>query len=247
MFKMSRLIPAFFCLICSGGLLLQPLQAAAQDAPFYQEIQAFKQLDSLQPPPRQAILLIGSSSFTMWKDVQEYFPGHPLINRAFGGSTLSDLLRWAPDIITPYRPRQVIVYCGENDLAADSAADGQTVYHRWLRLFGWIREQLPGIPVAFVSLKPSPSRRHLWSKMQEANRLIRNFMRTQPRAVYIDVYNRMMDARGQVRGDIFIADSLHMNARGYRIWQQAIAPHLLPSSRINKAVPLNGASPLQSH
>jgi hypothetical protein len=83
--------------------------------------------------------------------------------------------------------------------------------------------------------------------MREANRLIRNFMRTQKRALYIDVYNRMMDAHGQVRGDIFIADSLHMNTRGYRIWQQAIAPHLLPSARPNNVMPLNGASPLKKH
>lgn len=232
---------------CSCCLLLPAQPLAAQEAPYYRDILAFKQLDSLQPPATGAILLIGSSSFTMWKDVQDYFPGHTLINRGFGGSTLLDLLRYSPDIITPYQARQILVYCGENDLAADSTADGQTVYHRWLRLFGWIREHQPGLPVAFISLKPSPSRRHLSPKMREANRLIRNFMRTQEKALYIDVYNRMLDARGQVRGDIFIADSLHMNARGYRIWQKAMAPHLLPTSRMTKAVPLNGASPLKPY
>ena len=244
---MPRFILGLFCLFCSCCLLLPVQQLTAQEQPFYQDILAFRQTDSLQAPEPGSILLIGSSSFTMWKDVTDYFPGYNLINRGFGGSTLLDLLRYAPDIITPYQARQIIVYCGENDLAADSAANGKTVYHRWLRLYGWIREHQPGVPVAFISLKPSPSRRHLWHPMREANRLIRNFLRTQEKAQYIDVYNRMMDARGQVRGDIFIADSLHMNARGYRIWQKAIAPYLLPSSGMNKVMPLNGASPLKPY
>lgn len=245
---MQRFIQTLIVFLSTGWFILSaPSSLSAQEIPFYQDIAAFRQLDSLQPPPSDALLLIGSSSFTMWKDVQDYFPAHRLINRGFGGSTLTDVLRYAPDIITPYQARQIIVYCGENDLAEDSTADGYTVYHRWLRLFGWIRERQPAVPVAFISLKPSPSRRHLWPKMREANRLIRNFMRTQEKAQYIDVYNRMMDGRGQARGDIFIADSLHMNARGYRIWQKAMAPHLLPSSRMNKVIPLNGASPLKPH
>ena len=100
-------------------LALCALAGAQQpEDPFYNDIRAFKKQDSIQPPPRHAILFVGSSSFTRWTDVQDYFPKHRIINRGFGGSTLQDVIRYAGDIITAYHPKQVVIYCGENDLAA---------------------------------------------------------------------------------------------------------------------------------
>ena len=63
---------------------------AQQDLPFWDDIQAFKHQDSIQMPPQHAILFVGSSSFTKWTDVQNYFPGYTIINRGFGGSSLPD-------------------------------------------------------------------------------------------------------------------------------------------------------------
>jgi lysophospholipase L1-like esterase len=37
----------------------------------------------------------------------------------------------------------------------------------------------------------------------------------------------MLDAEGRPLSDIFVADKLHMNAKGYAIWREVIAPHLL--------------------
>jgi hypothetical protein len=90
----------------------------AQQQPFYDEIQNFKNLDSVSPPPQNAILFVGSSSFTKWTDVQSYFPNYTIINRGFGGSSLPDVIRYANDIIIPYHPKEIVIYCGENDLAA---------------------------------------------------------------------------------------------------------------------------------
>src|SRR3954471_14539458 len=87
--------------------------ANAQDTAFKKDILKFKKQDSLSFPPKNAILLVGSSSFTKWQDVQSYFPGYTIINRGFGGSVLPDVIRYANDIIIPYRPKQVIVYCGD--------------------------------------------------------------------------------------------------------------------------------------
>ena len=42
---------------------------AQQKPDFWNDIQEFKEHDSLNPPPKNAILLLGSSSFTMWRDV----------------------------------------------------------------------------------------------------------------------------------------------------------------------------------
>jgi len=199
----------------------------AQEPAFYNDIQNFKKQDSINPPLQHAILLVGSSSFTKWTDVQSYFPGYTIINRGFGGSTLPDVIRYANDIIFPYQPKEIIIYCGENDFAADDNTTAQMVFDRFKTLYGMIREKLKTVPLAYISLKPSPSRRKYWSKMIEANRLIRDYINKQPHASYINVFDLMMNASHQPKPEIFLEDSLHMNAKGYAIWQKAIQPYLI--------------------
>lgn len=176
-------------------------------------------------PPRQAILFVGSSSFRMWDSLQQMFPNHTIINRGFGGSNLLDLQRYMADIVFPYNPSQIVIYSGENDIASDNVS-AQDVLQRFDVVFTAIRQKLPTVPVSFVSIKPSPSRIKYMPLMQEANALIQNYLRAKPRTSYVDVYQPMLTPNGRPRPDIFLADSLHMNQNGYRIWQKAIQPHL---------------------
>ena len=200
--------------------------ARAQQAPFYNNIQHFKQADSAHFPPQKAVLFIGSSSFTKWKDVQEYFPQHTIINRGFGGSSLPDLIRYVNDIVFPYNPRQVVIYCGENDLGASDTVSAATVAQRFITLFTMIRDRYPRIPIAYVSMKPSPSREHLMPKMDEGNRIIQEFLKKKKRTSFIDVYHLMLDTGGKPREELFVQDRLHMNKSGYAIWQKALEPYL---------------------
>jgi lysophospholipase L1-like esterase len=170
---------------------------------------------------------VGSSSFTKWVDVQNYFPDYTIINRGFGGSTLTDLIRYADKIIFPYEPRQVVIYEGDNDLAASDTITPETVLNRFKKLFALIRKNFPNTSIAFVSIKPSPSRMRLMSKMEEANSLIKNFLKTQKNSAFIDVYHKMLNKEGMPDKSIFIEDELHMNAKGYAIWQKAIQPYLV--------------------
>lgn len=201
--------------------------ATAQQPPFYDDIRAFKKQDSIKPPPQHAILFVGSSSFTKWTDVQSYFPKYTIINRGFGGSTLPDVIRYANDIIFPYQPKEVVIYCGENDFAADDNTTAQMVFDRFRTLYGMIREEMKTIQVAYVSLKPSPSRRKYWPKMIEANKMIKDYISKQSHASFINVFDVMMNASHQPKPEIFLEDSLHMNAKGYAIWKKAIEPYLI--------------------
>jgi lysophospholipase L1-like esterase len=199
---------------------------AVGDQPFWNDIQNFKKQDSISFPPKNAILFIGSSSFTKWTDVQDYFPGYTIINRGFGGSTLLDQIRYANDIIFPYQPKQIIIYCGENDLASSDSVTAAMVVDRFKQLFQMIREKTE-VPIAYVSMKPSPSRRHLFPKMREGNQLIKDFLASQKNAEFIDVHQKMLDTIGEPIPEIFLDDSLHMNAKGYAIWKKKIEPYLL--------------------
>jgi lysophospholipase L1-like esterase len=194
--------------------------------PFREDIEKFKKQDSISPPPNNAILFIGSSSFTMWTDVKDYFPKHTIVNRAFGGSSLPDVIRYANEIIFPYHAKQVVIYCGENDLAASDSVTATMVCQRFVQLFELIRTENPAVPIVYVSLKPSPARWHLKDKMVDANNLIKGYLQKKDRAVFVDVYNKMINADGKPMKELFLEDNLHMNAKGYSIWKKAIEPTL---------------------
>ncbi len=215
----------FFKVILSAVLTVSAVNTQAQ--PFAKEIASFKKQDSLKAPPANAILMIGSSSFTLWKDVQDYFPHHIIINRGFGGSSFPDIIRYESDIIFTYHPKQIIIYCGENDLTASDTVTSQLVFERFKQLFADIRNKFPKVAVAYVSMKPSPARNLLMTKMSEGNRLIKTFLKKKKKTAFIDVYHAMLKEDGTPMTDIFLGDNLHLNKNGYTLWQKIIEPFLL--------------------
>jgi lysophospholipase L1-like esterase len=205
------------------------MAAAAQvdEYPFASDIMKFKEGDKIIPPPENALLFAGSSSFTLWTDVQDYFPEYTIINRGFGGSTLLDQIRYSNEIILPYFPCQIIIYCGENDLAASDTVTPGMVVERFEQLFGLIRSALPDVKVTYVSMKPSPSRWHLSQKMIAANFDIWIFLESQENADFINIWDKMLNEDNLPDSSLFLEDMLHMNASGYKIWQKAIEPELI--------------------
>ena len=211
----------------SAFLLLTFALFFSQEKPmFWQDIQHFKQLDQENPPAKNAILLLGSSSFTKWTDVASYFPDKTIINRGFGGSRLTDLNYYANDLLNPYQPKQIIIYCGENDFADNSQLKADVVVDRFRTFYKKIRAKFPNIEVDYISIKYSPSRENLWPQMREANKKIAAFMKKQPRSKFIDITGIMQDKNGNVRKDLFVEDMLHMTPEGYRLWTSVMKPYM---------------------
>ena len=214
------------------SLLLICLVAAApafsqSNESFKGEIGHFLHQDSLKMPPKDAILFVGSSSFRKWTDVAQYFPGYRIINRGFGGSQLPNLIYYADKIIYPYQPRQVIIYCGENDFDYDKTISADSVFERFHQLFDMIREKLHQTNIGYVSIKFSPSRKYAWDRFEKTNSLIEDFLEEQSNAEYIDITKAMQDRDGQVDTSLFLGDQLHMKPAGYKRWQKEIQPYLL--------------------
>lgn len=207
-------------------LFLCMLTMAQQKPQFWDDIQKFKQLDIEKPPMQNAILLIGSSSFTMWQDVGNYFPEKEIINRGFGGSSLKDLNIYADDLLKPYNPKQILIYCGENDFSADETLDPKVAFDRYKTFYATIRKYYPNIQVDYISIKMSPSRERLWKQFEQTNAMIKKFMKREKNASYIDITKVMLDKNGHVRKDIFLEDMLHMKPSGYVLWSKKMAPYL---------------------
>ena len=202
----------------------------AKEPPFYQDIQKFLISDKKNPPAKGQILFIGSSSFTRWTDVATYFPKLHILNRGFGGSSLPDVIRYQDQIIYPYQPRQIVIYCGENDIAGDAKISAYDIYQRFVTLYQGIRRHTD-VPVAYISAKPSPSRWAMRSKFIALNGMIHNLALEDKSLTYVDVWEPMLDKDRRPIAENYVEDNLHMNAKGYKIWQKVLEPILLPEPK----------------
>ena len=188
------------------------------------EIDRFTAADAAHPPPSQGVLFVGSSTIRKWTSLAKDFPAVPVINRGFGGSELSDSVSYADRIAIPYRPRLIVVYAGDNDLARGKTPE---IVHGDFRAFcAKIHAALPQTRILFVAIKPSPSREKLKDKIIAANALIAAECQKDQRLGYADVYTPMLDAKGGMRPELFVQDMLHMNESGYALWTRVIGPLL---------------------
>ncbi|MFL5403658.1 MAG: SGNH/GDSL hydrolase family protein [Gemmatimonadales bacterium] len=189
---------------------------------FEAEIRAFEAGDRASPPPRNAILFVGSSSIKNWTDVAADFPGLPVLNRGFGGSTLADVVYYADRIVLPYHPRLVVLYAGDNDLVVGRTPARVLADYR--EFVARLRAAEPRARLVFVSIKPSPSRRAYLDRARDTNRRIQAEIAHDSLQTYIDVFTPMLGPTGQPRPELFRGDSLHLTRAGYVLWRRLIAP-----------------------
>jgi lysophospholipase L1-like esterase len=167
-------------------------------------------------------VFVGSSSIKNWTGLAADFPGVPVLNRGFGGSTLADVVYYADRTVLPYRPRLVVLYAGDNDLVEGRRPERLLGDYR--AFIVRLRSALPSVRVVFVSIKPSPSRRAYMELARESNRLIREAIARDSLQQYVDVFTPMIGASGQPRPELFLADSLHMTRAGYLVWRAILTP-----------------------
>jgi lysophospholipase L1-like esterase len=214
--KTLRIILALFLLV-QAARAADPLRFAA-------DIAAFEASDKTNPPPKNAILFIGSSSIVKWKTLARDFPDHQVINRGFGGSHLSDSVYYFDRIVKPYHPLKIILFAGTNDINARKTPE--EVFEDFKAFAAKVRSELPGARLDFISITTSPSRWTEFDKVKKANALIRDYISHDDTLAFIDVLPAMLDSDGHPNPEIYVADRLHMNAKGYAIWKSIITPYL---------------------
>ncbi|MGI4778455.1 MAG: SGNH/GDSL hydrolase family protein [Janthinobacterium lividum] len=239
-FRFVHLAVAVFCLGGAGfGAQAERLPAyqvtspAAQPSAEYaaavtrwkHSLSAFDDSDKALAPVSDGVLFVGSSTIRFWTHLAQDFGQIPVvINRGFGGSTMADCSLLTSELVLRYRPRHVLIYAGDNDLA-----EGRTpiqVMESFAHFAAVVRAELPDTRISYISIKPSPSREALMPKIRETNDIISAYVRTLGDSEYIDIFTPMLGADGRARQELFIADKLHMNEAGYRLWQTVISSHV---------------------
>lgn len=202
--------------------------AATVDPPsnpeWQQDMARFAAEDAASPPPTDAYVFTGSSSVRLWKTLAQDFPGKPVLNRGFGGSEVRDSVHYADQVAVRYRPRMILIYAGDNDINAGRSPE--QVLHDFTAFVARVRRDLPETPIAFLAIKPSPSRADQLPRQQRANALVKAEAARLHEVQFIDVATPMLGADGQPRPELFVEDRLHMNAAGYALWRGIVAPYL---------------------
>lgn len=187
------------------------------------DIAVYEAHDKTNPPPPNPIVFVGSSSIVKWTSLAADFPDLPVMNRGFGGSQLADSVNYADRIVIKYHPREVVVYAGGNDIAAGKSAE--IVYGDFVALMQKLHAGLPHAKLAFIASAPNHARWAQVEKVRRLNALAENYCRHHDIS-FINVFPLMLGSDGHPLPDIYVADGLHMNAKGYVIWHQAVAPYL---------------------
>jgi lysophospholipase L1-like esterase len=204
-----------------------PPQPAAAGQTWEPAIRAFEAQDQAHPPKARSIVFAGSSSFVRWRTLAEDMKPLPVLNRAFGGSEYTDVNQYAARTVIKYHPPAVVVYAGDNDLAAADPNTPESVANEVRRFVEMVHAQLPDTWIYVLSIKPSYLRWDAWPRMKRANQLIQDYVRTQQRVEYVDVATPMFGGQTKPPRDLFVEDGLHPTAKCYALWTSILKPILM--------------------
>jgi lysophospholipase L1-like esterase len=201
--------------------------------PFESEVTSLEAKLSQSPIASSPIVFYGSSSIRLWKSLQQDFSGYAVLNCGFGGSRLTDCVRYANRIVLPRKPSAIVIYAGDNDLAGGTPPE--KVFKSFQQLFAIFRGYSPSIPIAFVSVKPSPARVMFLENILKFNQLVEDFLKTQPETEYIDVTSDMLGQDRKPIRALFVNDQIHLSPAGYQILRREIGEFLsqeFPRARV---------------
>jgi lysophospholipase L1-like esterase len=186
------------------------------------EISAYEASDKTNPPPKEALLFIGSSTIRLWKTLAQDFPKVKVINRGFGGSQIVDSTHFAERIIFPYKPSRIFFRAGGNDLAAGKSAE--EVFGDFKDFVAKVHGKLPEAEILFIGWNPTIARWNQVEKEKALNALVKEYVQRNKRLKYIDTYSLPLRADGKPRAELFMPDKLHFNADGYKLLAERVRP-----------------------
>ena len=210
-----RFLVLFLLLTSSWAYALKP----ADPERFEKAIQAFETEDAAKAPPKDATLFVGASNIRRWQSLPSRFKKTPLLNRGFGGSQLSDVAFFADRCVINYRPKQIYLGAGGNDIHAGRSPE--EVLASFEEFVTKVKTALPKTAISFLSIPPSPSR---WSEVEQvkkANALIAASC-AKMGVDFIETFSLLLGADGQPRPELFVEDKLHFSEAGYDVLSSAI-------------------------
>lgn len=170
------------------------------------------------------ILLAGSSSISRWTGAENAFGKYGTVNVGIGGSLVTEWMELYKKLILPYKPKAIVFYCGTNDIA--HGAGGITNAKRTISLFQQIHQKLKGVPIFYVSICSTPSRKENMIECAISNERMEAFCEKTGYAHYIDLASAFLRKDG-MPSRAFFEDGQHPNKTGYQKWKEIICSAVL--------------------
>lgn len=209
-------------------LTLLGYNLVAQDNPdptrFEKEINLFQKKDSISGSQKGGVLFLGSSSIRLWKNIETKYKEYGAINRGFGGSHTSDVLYYYDQLVTPYEPCMIIFYEGDNDISHGKSPE--SILKEVNKFRKRVKKMNKQTQVVFLSAKPSPQRWHLKEKYDTFNSLIEKMSEKKKQCAYLDFWTPLIGENGKPISDLYKSDDLHLNSKGYKIWDDLMISYL---------------------
>ena len=215
---LAILVPAVVVL---GGCSQQTVQQET-GVRYASAIEAFLQEDRTNPPPKEAILFIGSSIFRQWTNLKEQMAPLPVFNRAFGGSRTADVLYHMDKIVLPYKPRIIVYYCGSNDI--NGGEPSTAIFERTKAFCERVHAGLPATRILYVSINRAPQKQNRWDVVDSTNAMVKQYCSTVGYLGFIDVNPVLFDREGQPRTELYQPDLLHFKDTAYVEFTGVIKP-----------------------
>jgi lysophospholipase L1-like esterase len=223
------ILAAFILLLALGGWVLQrEVGRTFSDDPtvWEPEIAGFERADRESPPPRDAILFVGSSSIRFWDGLAEDMAPLVVIRRGFGGAKLSDLVHFSDRIVFPYAPRAIVIHAGGNelnDVVGNRGRSPDEAHADFRLLVSRIRARQPQVPIYYLALRPA----RVPGAWDQFLRLVREDCEAQPDMHYLDAGAGLALADGSPNPRLIRWDRIHLNREGYKAWSPPIRERLL--------------------
>ncbi len=217
--------PLFVLLILTAVVFAKDLPKPER---FEKAIVAFEEADKASPAPKNGTLFVGASNIRLWKSLPDRFKKDKIINRGFGGAFLSEVVHFADRIVLPYKPKQIYLNAGGNDLHLGKTPE--EVLASFKAFAALVAEKLPKTKLAFLCIPTSPSRWEEVETVKTTNKLIADFIHAGGDKIeFIDYFPMLLGADGKPRTELYIEDQLHFSEAGYDVvtsvikWQKEIA------------------------
>jgi len=189
------------------------------------DIKKLEILDQKENYSDQAILFIGSSSIRKWDSIKENLNPYKPIKRGYGGAHYYDLVHFTKRLVSPHKVKAIAIFVA-NDITGEKEGINDLSPKEVLNLAKFVVKQIrkthKKTPIFFIETTPTSSRWKVWNKISKANGLIKDFTSKNKNMFYIDTRTFYIKSNGMPNDEFFIADKLHLNNKGYKLWGKII-------------------------
>ncbi len=214
-------------MVCAVVLAFAPVGLATEPEPdrWQQAMDQFAVDDAKRGEAPAEIVFVGSSTIRMWELAKSFPKVTPTpLNRGFGGSQFSDIVRHIDRLVLRHKPKLVVVYSGDNDLA--SGKEVATVVSDFHKIVASIHEAQPDTRIVVLAPKPSVQRWEMRAKFRELNKSLAAQCGDDDKLTWLDTWPATLNQQGEPDATLFRDDGLHLNDKGYAKWAELVRGEL---------------------